>query len=73
MEMISFVEAAQQIENSIAFPPTGWTTFVGDDDVGELNVPRSKRPCCGLLRCKKVYVDLSQLTSTRGVSSGSLC
>jgi hypothetical protein len=73
MDMCSLVEASQQIESSIAFPPIELTTFDSDDDVGELYVPRTKRPCSGLVRCKKAFGDLSQLASTRAGSSGSLC
>jgi hypothetical protein len=60
MDMSSFVEASQQVEKYVAFPPIELTAFDIDDDVSELCVPRTKRPCSGLLRCKKACFDLSQ-------------
>lgn len=72
-DMTSFVEASQQVEDSIAFPTLEWPSLDGDDDDDqELYVPPTKRQCRGLVRSNKASFDLTALPSERAGSCGSL-
>lgn len=66
-DMSAFLEASQQIEDSIAFPVIEWPSFDdnsdSDDDASFCYAPPSKRHCKGLVRCNRSS-NLSTLTAT---------
>ena len=73
-DMSVFVEASQQLEDSIAFPSIEFPTFDSDDEEEYASPPAAKRRCRGLTRTKNISSDLSSLgSSERFGSYGSLC
>jgi hypothetical protein len=75
-DMSAFVEASQQVEDSIAFPSIEWPALDDskEDDYSspDLAPVLAKRQCRGLVRSKNSS-NLSSLSTARFGSAGSLC
>jgi hypothetical protein len=71
-DMSAFVEASQQVEDSIAFPSIEWPVLDDSKEDDYYSPAPAKRQCRGLVRSKN-SANLSLLSTIRFGSAGSLC